>query len=272
MFVKPTGQQNTTVMNRTAPKDQLFLLLFGMGLLGVLTLLAAPLPLPTDQEIPLSPTLLRLLGLVQSALLVAVAVTIGLFTAPNVGLHAPLVEGVITGRPIMTVLRMQGLPAAIGATLGALVLLVYALLQPLLMPELLAAAEGTALPLLMRVFYGGITEELLLRWGMMSFCVWLLWRLVQRRRDTPRDGLFWLGNGISAILFGLAHLPSIAIYGVPLTVPIIASVLLGNAAVGLIYGWLYWRKGLGAAMLAHAGTHLLMVFVVTPLVSPWLGQ
>lgn len=272
MFVKPTGQQNTTVMNRTAPKGQLFLLLFGMGLLGVLTLLGAPLPLPTDQEIPLSPTLLRLLGLVQSALLVAVAVTIGLFTAPNVGLHAPLVEGVITGRPIMTVLRMQGLPAAIGATLGALVLLVYALLQPLLMPELLAAAEGTALPLLMRVFYGGITEELLLRWGMMSFCVWLLWRLVQRGRDTPRDGLFWLGNGISAILFGLAHLPSIAIYGVPLTVPIIASVLLGNAAVGLIYGWLYWRKGLEAAMLAHAGTHLLMVFVVTPLVSPWLGQ
>jgi membrane protease YdiL (CAAX protease family) len=30
-----------------------------------------------------------------------------------------------------------------------------------------------------------------------------------------------------------------------------------NAAFGLLFGWLYWRRGLESAMIAHAMTHLV---------------
>ena len=36
-------------------------------------------------------------------------------------------------------------------------------------------------------------------------------------------------------------------------------LLLGNAAGGLIFGWLYWQKGLESAMLAHIFAHVVMV-------------
>ena len=38
-----------------------------------------------------------------------------------------------------------------------------------------------------------------------------------------------------------------------------AYVVLGNSAFGVVAGWLYWRHGLEAAVLAHAGTHLGVV-------------
>ncbi len=262
------AMSDITTPATSIPKRRLFLVLFLVGMAGVLSLLQAPFVLPADSELPLSPTMLRLLGLGQSAILVALAVLIGLLTAHKVGLHAPLVEATISRQPWWPVLQTQLGPAVLGAGLGLLVLAIYGLLQPILMPELLVAAAGQTTPLLTRVLYGGITEELLLRWGMMSFLVWLLWRLAQQGQGMPRPALLWLGNSLSAILFGLGHLPAITLYGVALTPAIVAAVVLGNAAVGLIYGWLYWRKGLEAAMLAHAGTHLLAVLVLTPLLTP----
>lgn len=41
-------------------------------------------------------------------------------------------------------------------------------------------------------------------------------------------------------------------------------VVLGNAAFGLVAGWLYWRYGLEAAVLAHAGAHVGVVAMGLP--------
>jgi len=42
-----------------------------------------------------------------------------------------------------------------------------------------------------------------------------------------------------------------------LTVPVVAFVLVGNTAFGLVAGWLYARHGLEAAVIAHVLAHLL---------------
>ena len=44
----------------------------------------------------------------------------------------------------------------------------------------------------------------------------------------------------------------------PLVVAFPAYGPLRYWAVGTIWGWLYWRHGLLAAMAAHAGTHLIL--------------
>lgn len=252
---------------RVAPRGRLFIVLFGLGLLGVFSLLQVPVQLPAGVEAPLSPELLQWIGIAQSALLLAIAVTIGLFTASKVGLAAPVANAVVTGQPWWPLLRGQLRPALVGAILGAIVLFVYGLLQPLLMPELLVAAQGTEVPLLMRVLYGGITEEILLRWGIMSLLVWLLWRVGQRGQGVVHSGIVWSGTLAAALLFGVGHLPALAAFGVAFTVPMVLAVVIGNALAGVIFGWLYWRKGLEAAILAHAGTHVITIFVSLPLLK-----
>jgi membrane protease YdiL (CAAX protease family) len=97
---------------------------------------------------------------------------------------------------------------------------------------------------------GGITEELLMRLFLLS-----LLGLGARRLLTPAaKGLpaapFWVANCLVALLFGLAHIPG-ALASVPLTATVWAYAIVLNGICGIVFGWLYWRKGLEAAMLAH---------------------
>lgn len=262
-----TITQMTTITTTKRPRLRLALLLWSLGLAGAFSLLQMSIRLPEGIEAPFSATTLRWLGVLQSGVLVSLAVLIGLFTAPNVGLAAPVAEAVVAGRPWWLLLRRQLWPAFLGALLGAFVLGIYGLLQPWLMPALVAAAQATPMPLLVRVLYGGITEELLLRWGGMSLLVWLLWRFGQRGQGQPQPGVVWIGNLLAALGFGLGHLPIVATLGVAYTLPLVVAIVLGNAMVSLVYGWLYWKKGLEAAMLAHAGTHLLTVLLIAPLLN-----
>ena len=107
----------------------------------------------------------------------------------------------------------------------------------------------------MGMLYGGITEELLLRWGFMSFLVWLGWLILRRFSSRPPAGVVWVAIAISAILFGIGHLPALAAM-VPLTTIIVLRTVLLNAIGGVIFGWLYWRYSLEAAVVAHAFTHV----------------
>jgi membrane protease YdiL (CAAX protease family) len=64
------------------------------------------------------------------------------------------------------------------------------------------------------------------------------------------------------MLFGAIHLPqAFAFFGASLA--LVAFVLVGNGLPGLIFGWLYWRKGLVAAMVCHA-----VVDIVTKVIIP----
>jgi membrane protease YdiL (CAAX protease family) len=93
-------------------------------------------------------------------------------------------------------------------------------------------------------FYGGIVEEVVARWGILT----ALFALA--RRVGVREA-FWPANAVAAVLFGALHLPAAAAGRVPLTGAAIAHVLLGNGIAGVVFGWLFRRRGLEAAMVAH---------------------
>ena len=123
-------------------------------------------------------------------------------------------------------------------------------------PAAIAAAQDQlSLPLVARVLYGGITEELLLRWGLMTVCVWLAWRFLQSSRGAPRSRFVWLAITVSALLFAAGHLPSAAILA-GLSANVVAYVI-GVNAVGFLFGFRYWRFGLESAIVAHAVTHVV---------------
>jgi membrane protease YdiL (CAAX protease family) len=109
----------------------------------------------------------------------------------------------------------------------------------------------------------GVREEVWLRLGLMTFFVWVGTKLA--RQPAPGAGLIWSANIIACLLFGAMHLPQAAAL-LGLTAPLVAFVFLGNGVPGLIFGWLYWRKGLVAAMVSHT-----VADIVSKVVLPLFG-
>ncbi|WP_217648525.1 CPBP family glutamic-type intramembrane protease [Halomonas sp. QHL1] len=127
--------------------------------------------------------------------------------------------------------------------------------------EIAEVEQQFTVPLLARVLYGGITEELLLRWGLMAVLVWMAWRLLQRRKGTPQIAYIWLAIVVSALLFGTGHLPAAAAQVGELTADVAVLVVGANTAFGVLFGYLFWRYGLEAAIIAHAFAHVVSYVV-----------
>ncbi len=223
---------------------------------GLLAAQLAKMP----QPVPLPVPLLVVLSLIQPSLLLAGAVALGAALAPPLGLRSHIAEKAAEGKPFWPSVRRE-LPAA--AIAGIASFLVIVALEAAFRPwmgesgqTLSGAAPGAPLAAaLAGVLYGGITEELLLRWGVLSLLAWLGWRWLQRTGGPPRASLLWAAIFLSALLFGAGHLPATAAL-VPLTPFLVARALLLNGIFGVVAGWLFWRHSLEAAMVAHATFHV----------------
>lgn len=71
---------------------------------------------------------------------------------------------------------------------------------------------------------------------------------------------------LAPLLFGAAHLPQAAALGGVLPASLVAFVLLGNGIGGTVFGWLYWKRGLVAAVTAHVAADIVM-YVIAPAVG-----
>ena len=112
--------------------------------------------------------------------MLAVAVLLGLFLSPQVGLAAPAAHAAAHGQPVLAALKPQLRPGIVGGIVGGAGISLCALLfLPHLPPEFVAAGRKLSLPISARLLYGGISEEILLRWGFMTLLVWLPYRFVQ---------------------------------------------------------------------------------------------
>lgn len=241
---------------------KLLALLWLMGMAGVVSLLGINLPMPENEKLQLPAWGIKVLSIIQPTLLLSLAVWIGGLLAPAVGLSAPFAEAVVKGTSLRLALYPQIWPGLIGGLVGGLGLSALQYWANFFLPaEFVSKAETLSnnTSLLTRFLYGGITEELLLRWGMMTFLVWLGWRILAQGQGEPAE--FWFIGAIilSAFLFGLGHLPLAFSLGTPVTFGIMAYVIVGNSFFGLIAGYLYWQYGLEAAMIAHGLVHLVMV-------------
>ncbi len=247
-----------------------FLVLFLLGFIGVLSLtftlggqmdeIRALYPDLAD----LSPAALVSLVLGQPTAMVLVAAAVGCLLAPRVGLVSLFYEWAAFGRGIGTRLRPHLRSALLlGLLFAGAALAMDAAFLPAMgeaFAALTPASEQGLAQLGTGVLYGGITEEILLRWGMMSLLVWVGARLAGRRQAEPPPAVAWTAIVLAAVLFGVGHLPAVSAL-VPLNTAIIVRTILINALGGVIFGWLFWRRNLEAAMVAHASTHLGFFFV-----------
>lgn len=224
-----------------------------IGLAGVASLLLVPVEqLAPGQQLSFQ---IRLLMLIQPAVLTVAAVAIGQALAGKVGLGAPLIHTLVQGGSMRAVLQRQAMPALLAGLAIGLLMITYsaAVLPAVTDASTQAMMAAFPVPLMTRILYGGITEEILTRWGLMSFFAWVLWRVTGRGWAGP--ALMWTAILLAAALFAAGHLPLLFAIATDPQRSLIAAILLANFIPGLLFGWLFWRRGLEAAMLSHAFAH-----------------
>lgn len=109
---------------------------------------------------------------------------------------------------------------------------------------------------LLASLYGGLNEEVLLRLFFFTL-VYFLFKKGFQFKTKNRTYFLWLSNLIVAILFGIGHLPAAFKMTTPSSFEIF-RVLLLNGIPGIAFGWLYWTRGLWAAIAAHFTTDLMI--------------
>jgi hypothetical protein len=194
----------------------------------------------------------------------AAAIALGVWMGGKVGLGSPLLaglEGASDGRK--RAFRAIGLAVVLGVAMGG----AYIASMPLVSKSLPESVKNLQNPPPWEGFLAsigaGIREEIWLRFGFMTFLVWL-GTLVTRRRPAGA-GMIGTCNVLAALLFGAMHLPQAAGL-IGLTPAVVALVFIGNGFPGIVFGWLYWRKGLIAAIVSH-----FVIDVVLKVVVPLLG-
>jgi hypothetical protein len=242
-------------MNAQAPAPKIRRLraafaLFAIGLTGIAALYMA---LPPVTELP------RWAYVVNPALMLAVFVAAGTLIAPVCGLRSRIAERA-SGHAVSLVPPGAARFALVGIASGIFVGLADHATRTLWQdPQGLTPAltdNWRFASLTVGIFYGGLVEEITLRWGVMSLAVLLVWKALGRNAPRPSATQLWAGIAIAAVLFALGHLPALASSGAELTQALVFRTLFWNAALGLLFGTLFARHDLETAMLAHAGFHV----------------
>ncbi len=216
----------------TLPFRSRFLLLWSAGVASVVLVLPYALDLQRKvlEALPAPLWVLAMFSLLQSALLLAVAVFVGLRAADAVGLRTPLTNAIAARAGVREALSALGPASAVAIGVGAAVLIVgleLVVFRPLTpeFQEAAAAVSPSRIEGFLASFYGGIGEEILTR------------------------------------LFLVSDLPAVASVS-PLTAILVTRTIVLNSLAGIAFGWLYWRRGLEAAMIAHFSADLLLHVVV----------
>lgn len=243
-------------------KQNLFLgiVLFVLGLLGILSLLTMELPIPKEtMELlleKLTPQQLRIVTLIQPSIMLIVAIVVGVSLHTKVDLQVPIVEGLLKGEKKWSLIEIAKYGILGGIITGGLSTLLGVVFSPYLPNEFVELGENFRPSLATRFLYGGFTEEIIFRFGFMTLIVWSTSKIAKR----GQVNIYWVGILITSTIFALAHLPVTFQAVKNPSTALITYLLIGTSIGGIIFGWLYWKKGLESAFIAHICSHIVIVF------------
>ena len=216
----------------------------------------------TSNKTEVTPVLL-LLSVLQNIVLFAVIIFLGLILSKKTGLGLPILQNILDGKNQAKEIKSILIPS-IGLGLLAGVIIVAADIPfTRIFPEFKSAEISIpAWKSLLASFYGGIAEEVLLRLFMLSLIVWII-NLIIRRKDGKAGSItMWLSIILAAIIFGLGHLPATSQI-TKLTGLVVFREIALNGIGGIVFGYLFWKKGLESAMISHFSADIVL-HIITP--------
>jgi membrane protease YdiL (CAAX protease family) len=201
---------------------------------------------------------------IQAALIFSVSIFLGLFLSKKVGFGMPVLEG---KKPVSYLGSVLKLSIGMGVLSGILIILFSFLFSSLSMSFLKAEVGVATWKGFLASFYGGFAEEIVFRLFLMTLFVWITTKFIRTRDGRPTSVGIWISIVLSTVIFGLGHL-GITSSLTTITIPVILRAVLLNG-VSVIFGWLYWKKGLESAMIAHFSADIV-VHVITPIVAAFI--
>lgn len=231
-----------------------------IGLFGIVSLLFSDLPidkLPKEVTQKFSPQTLELLILINPALLLIIMVTIGVLIYDKSGFQLPIFEKILN-RPDRSSFSLRSIiqqGVILGILSGVLIFCTVKLFSPHLPTALTDINNQANLNIITKLLYGGFYEEILVRFGLMSLFVWLLFKIVKKQTKT----IYWTAIILTSVLFALGHLPYVFQVVSEPSLATYAYIILGNSIGGLLCGYAFWKQGLESAFVVHLFTHLTMI-------------
>jgi membrane protease YdiL (CAAX protease family) len=214
-------------------------------------------------QIGLSPALadlgieLYFAAFIQGLVLFSIVTFFGLILARKVGFTLPILEGEHKRENFVAILK----PSILWGVLSGVLIILLALPFGDITFDLLKAEM--AVPIwagFLASFYGGIAEEVLMRLFVMSLLTWIFMKI-----KLSRDTSIQVAIIISAVLFGLGHLPITGAL-TDITAVVVARAVLLNGIGAIIFSLLYWKNGLESAMIAHFSADIVL-HVITPSIA-----
>lgn len=182
---------------------------------------------------------------------------LGLRLGSKIGLGTPLLTALLSRSPgagrrlLRNTLRAFGL----GLLVGLFLWMLRTVSVQFLPPELPELGHRGAIGGLLVSISAAVGEEVWLRLGVVTILAWLILRVQGQSELRPR--VAWAAIVMAALIFGVIHLPQLAAAGAATPIGI-AATMLGNTLVGIVCGWLFWQRGLIAALVAHFSIDLIL--------------
>ncbi|WGF91685.1 CPBP family intramembrane glutamic endopeptidase [Aequorivita marisscotiae] len=192
-----------------------------------------------------------------------IMVFVGLWISKKAQLGAPVIESFFSNQKNRTqthFFKTLLFPLAYSVVLALAILLVHNLIRDYF--PVASIVERPSKPFYAIVsFSAGITEEIIFRLGLMSLIVVVIQRF--KKKTNPSPSVVWVGIIITALCFGLVHLPLSKNFA-NLTLVTVSSTMIGNLITGSFFGWVYWKRGLIVAIIVHIVWDLVFHVVGSP--------
>ncbi len=205
------------------------------------------------------------LAMLQSIIMFSIVIFLGLILSKRIEMGMPILQNILERKNQRKELKAITVPSVCWGFFTGILIVFVSIPFNKLVPEL--NFLNVSPPIwkgFLAAFYGGITEEILLRLFVVSLFVWITWKIKKTNKGKPTNLGIWISIILASIIFGLGHLPVTAQI-VPLSGLVITRAILLNGLGGIIFGWLYWKKGLESAMIAHFSADIIL-HTITPLV------
>lgn len=243
---------------------KLFFILLGASAVTTLMVMPYALTLVKSAAIVITPVML-VAQVIQALVLFSIAIYFGLRLAKGVGFGLPILEGLLKGEAQKeNVKSIFWQSIGLGFLVSVLIILASVPFGTMSVDFLKAETAVPTWMSFLASFYGGIGEEILLRLFLMTFFVWLIFKFKKTADGKPTVSGIWLAIILSSIIFGLGHLPITGGLAAITPVVVLRAIVL-NGIAGIVFGWLYWKKGLESAMLSHftadIGLHVLLPLI-----------
>jgi hypothetical protein len=239
---------------------KLFFSLLGLSLIGIVSIFPYLLSIQGEilNKIGQPIEFIFLAQFIQSLILFSVIIFFGLLFTQKINFQLPLLEAILEKKKYRKKLKnILGISILVGIVTAAMI---FAL-------DAVFAVKGATIstnyaPVWQKIlasFYGGIVEEVLMRLFLMTFFIWVGMKLL--KQNQPSKTVILTSIFLAAIIFGLGHLPVTASL-TEINSLIFSRAILLNGIGGVVFGWLFWKKGLESAIIAHFTADIFLLTIL----------